>query len=125
MGMIKLTCATCGKVVTVKNRGGRKYCDDCKDLNPERREKVKAEREEREAAEYAALMKKHAEENPFDLSCKSLKRIDAEAKLFGMTYGTYTAACRCGFIIPILKDKGFKDPVKMLKKLEEKETNGT
>ncbi len=117
--MIELTCAACGKTVTVKSRGGRKYCDECKKLSDIQRNKIKDAREEREAAEYQEIMLRRRRENPFDLSCKSLKRIDAEAKLFGMTYGTYTAACRCGFIIPILKDKGFKNPVKMLEELEE------
>lgn len=117
--MIELKCDACGEVVTVSNRGGRKYCDVCKKLGAERREKIKKEREEREAAEYEEMMLRKRKENPFDLSWKSLKRIDAEAKLFKMTYGTYTAACRCGFIRQILKDKGFKEPEKMLAELVE------
>ena len=44
--------------------------------------------------------------------------MDAEARLFGMSYGQYTAAVQGGSIMQILKHKGVKNPKKMLRELK-------
>lgn len=56
--------------------------------------------------------------NDFDLSGKSLARVDAEAHAFGLSYGQYTAAVRSGTIIPLLKSKGIHHYRKILRELE-------
>lgn len=54
----------------------------------------------------------------FDLSGKSLARVDAEAHAFGLSYGQYTAAIRSGGIIQLLKSKGIRNYRKILRDLE-------
>ena len=54
----------------------------------------------------------------FDLTGKSLARVDAEARAFGLSYGQYTAAVRSGGIIPLLKNKGIRHYRKILREIE-------
>lgn len=54
----------------------------------------------------------------FDLTGKSANRVTAEANAFGLSYGIYSAACRSGTIIPLLKDKGIHHYRKILRELE-------
>ncbi len=54
----------------------------------------------------------------FDLTGKSLARVDAEAHAFGLSYGQYTAAVRSGGIIPLLKSKGIRNYRKILREIE-------
>ncbi|MBO5976258.1 MAG: hypothetical protein J6P94_03675 [Oscillospiraceae bacterium] len=53
-----------------------------------------------------------------DLHGKSLARVDAEAKAFGLSYGQYTAAVYSGGIDALLKSKGFDDPAAVLRGLK-------
>lgn len=109
-------CVACGEIFTPYHRQS-KYCPECKKLSNGTRDRMRMEREIAlaEAKEAAA---RRTPKNPFDASCKGLKRIDAECRLFGMSYGQYTAACRSGTIEKLLKAKGFKNPRKMLKGIE-------
>ena len=84
-----------------------------------KRAAMKKTREETVGEAYAAATGKRRSKNIFCTTGKSLKQIDAECRLFGMSYGQYTAACREGTIEQILKLKGFKNPKAVLKKLEE------
>lgn len=54
----------------------------------------------------------------FDLTGKSLARVDAEAHAFGLSYGQYTAAVRSDGIIPLLKSKGIRNYRKILREIE-------
>ena len=117
--MVELVCAACGRKDTVKSRGGRKYCDECKGLSYSGRARIRKELAEAAEAAAAQTLKERRERDPFDPALMNDKRLGAVIKMFGMTYGTYTAAHRGGILIPLLKDKGFADPEKMLRKLEE------
>lgn len=116
--MVELVCAACGRKVTVKSRGGRKYCDECKGLTDTQRRALVKRQEEAAAAAAWESLKEQRERDPFDPALMDDKRLGAVIKMFGMTYGTYRAAYRGGILIPLLKDKGFSDPEKMLRELE-------
>lgn len=112
----ELVCAACGEVFEPYYRHGV-YCQACKKLSAVLRSKMRTERElALYEAEEAATRRKP--KGPFDTTYKDLRRIDAECKLFGISYGKYTAACREGTIEKLLKAKGFKNPRKMLKELD-------
>ena len=96
--------------------GSRKYCDECKALTETQRT---ARIKKREKEKEEALKKKaEAKRDPFNPARMSDKRLSAVIAMFKMTYGTYTAAYRGGFIEQILKAKGFADPLKMISELE-------
>lgn len=109
-------CHGCGKVFQPENRKVR-YCAECRKLSNGMRDKMKHERE-RELAEIEAAALRKKPRHAFDVSCKGLKRIDAECKLFGISYGKYVAACKAGTIEQLLKSMGFNDPKRMLKRIE-------
>lgn len=120
MAEIKTNCAACG-VEFIYTRGGRrKYCDACKALPEGRRSAMVRARDEAQRSERDRLEALRRKQDPFNPALMSDKRLGAVIKLFKMTYGTYTAAYRSGMLIPILKAKGFKNPKKMLEKMEEK-----
>lgn len=110
-------CAACGAIFE-RESNSRKYCDECQKRSSQwRTERNKERRAAREQAIQEAI-KGRIRYDDFDLSGKSLARVDAEAKLFGMSYGQYTAAVRGGGIHQILKHKGIRNPKKMLRELE-------
>ena len=112
-------CAACGEGFYLTN--GTKsatYCANCRALSSKERAAVKKAREEAMGAALAAATGKSRSKNIFSTKGKNLRQIDAECRLFGMSYGQYTAACREGTIEQILKLKGFNNPKAMLKKLE-------
>lgn len=117
--LIQTECAACGEsFMRLKNRA--KYCPECMSLSAQRRRDMKAAREMALIEAVEQSTKKHVRYASFDLTGKSLRRVDAEAKLFGMSYGQYTAACYCGSIEQVLLMKGIKNPKKKLKELEVK-----
>ena len=115
---MQLICDACGKKFKIEKNGPRKYCDECKKLSQTKRDDIKKRRELREAGEEQALLERRRKRDPFNPALMSDRRLGAVIKLFGMTYGTYTAAYRSGILLEILKGKGFKNPRKMIKELE-------
>ncbi len=111
-------CVCCGKEF-VPDHGGRRYCDKCKYMPYDKRRAIMNKREEDEDAAALKKRDKAQKKDPFNPAYMSDKRLGAVIKMFKMTYGTYTAAYRGGFIVQILKAKGFADPEKMLNELEE------
>jgi len=119
--MSVIICAACGKKFEVEKKVSRKYCDDCK-KQPYSQQANRKKQREAEAAEAAEeerlLMERRRKRDPFNPALMSDKRLGAVIKLFGMTYGTYTAAYRSGILPQLLKAKGFKNPRKMINELE-------
>lgn len=115
---VELVCTVCGRTVTIKSRGWRKYCDECAKLTETQKKKKTQERLEEEAAAAARLLECQRQSDPFNYKYMSERRLGAVIKMFRMTYGTYTAAYRSGFIVQLLKSKGFADPEKMIRNLE-------
>lgn len=113
-----IICAACGKKFEVEKKVSRKYCDECKKLSYEMQVKMKKQREAEAAEEERLLMERRRKHDPFNPALMSDKRLGAVIKLFGMTYGTYTAAYRSGILPQLLKAKGFKNPRKMINELE-------
>lgn len=112
-----LNCQICGKK-TERSSNNQKYCPECskvawKSLYLERQKAAAKLREE---------AKKKAAKLPdwCNLEGKSLARVDAEAKAFGLSYGQYTAAVASGSIDQLLKMKGIKNPRKILSQIEVK-----
>lgn len=116
-GTVLTECCACGESFQRAKRCS-KYCPECKKLSPQKRIQMKECREAALAEAEENSLRRKVRLNSFDLTGKSLRRVDAEAKLFGMSYGQYTAACYCGSIEQILKVKGIKNPKKKLKELE-------
>lgn len=116
MGEI-IRCEECG-IEMERTSPKHKYCKVCayervKRGNKEIRERKKRERE-------AALAKEKSQEDMLcvlTLAGKTANRITAEARAFGMTYGTYSAAVRDGSIDKILKAKGISDPEAILREV--------
>lgn len=116
--MPQLICAACGKKVTLKVVGSRKFCEECHNLPGSKRKRlVEARHREAEEKEHRE-QEKERKRDPFNPALMSDRRLGAVIKLFGMTYGTYTAAYRSGILVQILKAKGFENPAKILKGLE-------
>lgn len=116
--MAELICAACGKKFEVVKKVSRKYCDDCKKQPYSLQANRKKQREAEAAEEERLLMERRRKHDPFNPVLMSDKRLGAVIKLFGMTYGTYTAAYRSGILPQLLKAKGFKNPRKMINELE-------
>lgn len=112
-----LICGECGRE-TKRNAANQKYCPGCAIL---RRHRLNEESKERRRNEAILRGIKGDEEtellNTLTTKGKRLARIVAEARAFGMTYGTYTAAIRDGSIERILRAKGFTDPEAVLRGL--------
>lgn len=115
----KINCQLCGAEIEITNRN-QKYCATCRNAAKGIVEKDYKARKRKEKAKTAhcALTAGGIKWDEFDLTGKSLARVDAEAKLFGMSYGQYTAAVRGGSIKQVLKHKGIKNPKKMLRELK-------
>lgn len=115
----KTNCQLCGVEMEITNRN-QKHCAVCRNAAKgivEKRSTSTGNREKAKAA-LSVLSAGGIKWDEFDLTGKSLARVDAEAKLFGMSYGQYTAAVRGGSIKQILKYKGIKNPKKMLRELK-------
>ncbi|MBQ8264145.1 MAG: hypothetical protein IJY96_05145 [Oscillospiraceae bacterium] len=117
-------CTICGKEGMGK---GNKYCPDC--AGTAKQENMRTKYEKRRANEKAAereerkrLREPSAEQllDWHDLSGKSLARVDAEAKAFGLSYGQYTSAVRCGSIDQLLRSRGIADPAAVLREIKVK-----
>lgn len=96
-----INCADCGRRVE-RTSPNRKYCRRCAEKRRAARRRKKPD---------PRLNDWH------DLRGKSLARVDAEAKAFGLSYGHYTAAVYSGGIDPLLKSLGFEDPGAVLEGL--------
>lgn len=117
----RVECAACG--VIFEYVGTRRlYCDKCKKIHDGKRkimvEQRKAAKEAEERAAAERLLEYRRQTDPFNYNLMSDRRLDAVIKMFRMTYGTYTAAYRSGFLVQLLKSKGFADPEKMIRELE-------
>ncbi len=95
-----IDCVSCGRRV-VKTAPNRKYCRACA-------EKAKRSGRKRKLSTARLLSWQ-------DLRGKSLARVDAEAKAFGLSYGQYTAAVYSGGIDALLRSRGFSDPAEVLR----------
>lgn len=98
-----IDCAICGRRVP-RTSPNRKYCRACAD-------KMHRSGRKRRGLSDQCL------NNWRDLRGKSLARVDAEAKAFGLSYGQYTAAVYSGGIDTLLRSRGFNDPGGVLKGL--------
>ena len=95
--IVYIECHCCG-AKTPRTSPNRKYCSECAEKiskSPIRKKKSKASER---------LLDWH------DLRGKSLRRVDAEAKAFGLSYGQYTAAVYSGGIDALLRSRGCRDP---------------
>lgn len=110
-------CPCCEKEFILYH-GGCKYCPACKAMTAPQRRAAINRRKEQEYADAHKAFKEAKEQDPFNPAFMSNKRLGAVINLFKMTYGTYTAAYRGGFIVQLLKAKGFEDPEKMINDLE-------
>lgn len=113
-------CDMCGKEVP-RRSFKHKYCSECSQSKQvkqiqEAKHRAKKKREAEEAAE-AKRREQEKALNSLTATGKSTARVVAEARAFGMTYGTYTAAIRDGSIERILHAKGFTDPEAVLRGL--------
>ena len=115
--IIIIRCEECGREI-VRNSPKHKYCGECAYERVKRGNKEIRERKKRE--KQVALAKEKSQEDMLcvlTLAGKTANRITAEARAFGMTYGTYSAAVRDGSIDKILKAKGFDDPEAILREV--------
>lgn len=115
--MVIINCAMCG-IEMERTSPKHKYCKVCAYERVKRSAKAAKEREKRERE--VALVKEKSQEDMLcvlTLAGKTANRITAEARAFGMTYGTYSAAVRDGSIDKILKAKGFTDPEAILREV--------
>lgn len=101
MTIIYIECARCGCAVE-RSAPNQKYCSNCSRMKKRPAKKKKKSLQER--------LCDHR-----DLHGKSLARVDAEAKAFGLSYGQYTAAVYSGGIDALLKSRGFEDPAAVLR----------
>ena len=99
--IVYIECHCCGEK-TPRTSPNRKYCSRCAEKiakSPTRKRRSKS-------AERLLDWR--------DLRGKSLNRVDAEAKAFGLSYGQYTAAVYSGGIDALLRSRGFIDPKAVL-----------
>ncbi len=110
-------CACCEKKFK-PSHSSRKYCDRCRGATEGERKRIrikaglpvdKSEKKAKREPDESVLLDHHK------LKGKSLARVDAEAKAFGLTYGQYTAAVYSGGIDQLLKSKDIDDPVAVLR----------
>lgn len=118
--IVIINCAECGREI-VRSTPKHKYCGECACIRMRRAAKAANERK-RDAlrAEKKAAAEAEAQKDVLHvltLAGKTANRITAEARAFGMTYGTYSAAVRDGSIDKILKAKGFADPEAILREV--------
>ncbi len=99
--LVYIECARCGNAVE-RTAPNQKYCPNCS------RGKKRPVRKKRKS-----LSERLCDHR--DLRGKSLARVDAEAKAFGLSYGQYTAAVYSGGIDALLKSRGFDDPAAVLR----------
>ena len=95
-----IECVSCGRRIA-RTAPNRKYCRACAE---------KAKRAGRRGRLSARRLLSWR-----DLRGKSLARVDAEAKAFGLSYGQYTAAVYSGGIDALLRSRGFTDPAEVLR----------
>lgn len=98
-----IDCVNCGRRV-LRTAPNRKYCRSCAE---------KMYRSGRKKGLSAQRL-----QNWRDLKGKSLARVDAEARAFGLSYGQYTAAVYSGGIDSLLRSRGFNDPGAVLKEIK-------
>lgn len=108
-----LICRECGRE-TKRNSQSQKYCPGCAIA---RRARLNEASRLRRKAEAAGKTPNGERLNSLTIGDKRTARIVAEARAFGMTYGTYTAAIRDGSIERVLRAKGFDDPEAVLREL--------
>ena len=96
---LEAVCQRCGRSFE-KTHGSQRYCPLCR--------RPGSAKYKRSAPKKARLLDWH------DLRGKSLARVDAEAKAFGLSYGQYTAAVYSGGIDALLRSRGFIDPKAVL-----------
>ena len=101
MTFVYIECARCG-CATERIAPNQKYCPGCS-----RAKKRPAGKKRKSLSERLCDHR--------DLRGKSLARVDAEAKAFGLSYGQYTAAVYSGGIDALLKSRGFDDPAAVLR----------
>lgn len=118
-----LTCKMCGVVVQRLNPH-QCFCHDCSvarsRMSPEKRHAlddvighIRASAPRPEPKPIEAIV-------TFDVKGKSIERLNAEARAFGMTYGRYVAACENGTIKAKLKVEGVTDPEQVLRGINTK-----
>lgn len=119
-------CECCGKEGK-KNNATQRYCNaECrKRVDKEKRRRYRQEREadKRAAAVMEERRERHATKpdarlRELSLEGKSLARVDAEARAFGLSYGQYTAAIRSGGIIQLLRSRGITNWREILQNIE-------
>ncbi|MBE7016658.1 MAG: hypothetical protein E7420_00670 [Ruminococcaceae bacterium] len=108
--VIYIECARCGKAVE-RTAPNQKYCPNCS-----RARKRPAGKKRKSPSERLCDHR--------DLRGKSLARVDAEAKAFGLSYGQYTAAVYSGGIDALLKSRGYDDPAAVLRDIKPRERRG-
>ncbi len=101
--IIYIECAKCGRAVE-RTAPNQKYCSCCG------RGKKSYARGKGRRKSMAERLLDHR-----DLRGKSLNRVDAEARAFGLSYGQYTAAVYSGGIDALLRSKGIEDPAAILR----------
>ena len=113
---LTLICRECGRE-TRRNSPSQKFCPGCAINRRARLNEASRLRRKAEAADKALNGDQADQLNTLTIGNKRTARIVAEARAFGMTYGTYTAAIRAGSIERVLKAKGFTDPEAVLREL--------
>lgn len=102
------TCPMCGEV-TERKTTNKKYCTECA---AKRLKMTAVQRQQLDLLLGATKVKrptKSEEFTTFDPKGKSLERLNAEARAFGMNYGRYVAACHSGSIVQLVESMGIKD----------------
>lgn len=110
------TCPMCGEV-TERKTTNKKYCTECA---AKRLKMTAAQRQQLDMLLGISKVKrptKSEEFTTFDTAGKSIERLNAEARAFGMNYGRYVAACHSGSIHQILKAEGVKEPEQILREI--------
>lgn len=108
------TCPACGEVVERKT-SNKKYCTDCA---AKRQKMTVTQRQQMDLLLGVTKLKRPTTSEAlatFDPKGKSIERLNAEARAFGMTYGQYVAACENGTIKSKLKVEGVTDPEQVLR----------
>ncbi len=102
------TCPACGEVAERKTPN-KKYCTDCA---AKRQKMTVTQRQQMDLLLGVTKLKRPTTSEAlatFDPKGKSIERLNAEARAFGMTYGQYVAAVACGSIVHVVESKGIKD----------------
>ena len=102
--IVYIECPRCGRAVE-RTAPNQIYCSNCSRMKKRPSGKKKKSLQER--------LCDHR-----DLRGKSLARVDAEAKAFGLSYGQYTAAVYSGGIDALLKSRGIENPEAILRGLK-------